>query len=146
MGVIVSRRRTLFSAASSVVIGSGITAGLAVSVADLVPVNPDADLIRLCREMVDLELAYRAIYDGPNAIPDDEGARGATSGMVDRIDAIVTEIEDLHATTAAGVLARAHTLAVQNGDFGSSFDWPETVIGRQLDYLLRDAAALAGRA
>jgi len=44
-----SRRRTLFAAASAVIIGSGISSGVAASVADFVPVDPDADLIEACQ-------------------------------------------------------------------------------------------------
>ena len=143
----VSSRRTLFAAAGAVILGSGVTAGAAASVADLVPTETDAELIRFCRELVDVELAYRAIYDGPDAILDDERAIAASSGMMERLEAIVGEIEDMQATTAEGILARAHALAFQNGDFACSFDWREdTIIGRQLDCLLRDALALTGKA
>ena len=40
-------RRTLFAAAGAVIMGSGITAGAAASVADLVPANPDVQLIAI---------------------------------------------------------------------------------------------------
>ena len=53
-------------------------------------------------------------------------------------------MQRLRATTAAGVLARAQVLAQHAGDFSFSFDYRSTKTGRLLDYLLRDAAALAG--
>jgi hypothetical protein len=36
------------------------------------------------------------------------------------------------------------TLALHGGDFGYSFDYPDTMVGRLLVYLMRDSAALSG--
>lgn len=58
-----SRRHALFAAASSVVIGSGITAGAAASVADFVPSHPDADLISLCARAEAADDRSSAIMD-----------------------------------------------------------------------------------
>lgn len=132
-----------FTAAASAV---GITAGFAASVADLVPGEPDADLVRICGEFVALELACRAIFDGPNPISDDDMARAAAGPLEDRMDSLLDEMEPIRAVSAAGVLARADALAAHNRDFGYSFDCPEATTGRLLSCLLRDAAALAGRA
>lgn len=140
-----SRRRALFAAAGAVVIGSGITAGAAASVADLVPAEPDADLIRLCGEFVALERQWRAIYDGPNAIADDDEAEVASANVGGRMNRVLDEIEVMRAVTAGGILAMAHALAAENGDFGCSFDYPDTVPDRLLTCLLRDAAAIGAR-
>lgn len=139
-------RRTLFAGAAAVVMGSGITAGAAASVADLVPVEADAVLVRLCSEFVVLELASRAIYDGPNPITDEDKARAASAPLEAKMDILLNEMEPIHAVSAAGILAWADALAAHNGDFGGSFDFPEAIAGRLLTCLLRDAAALAGRA
>lgn len=144
-----SRRRlgaSLFAVMAGSVITSGIAAGAAVSVADLVSAEPDADLVRLCGEFVALELASCAIYDGPNPITDDDEARAASAPVHARMDTLLDEMELIRATSAIGVLARANVLASLNIDFGYSFDWPDTQIGRLLSYLMRDAAALSGRA
>ena len=51
----VSTRRSMFAAAGAVVVGSGITAGFAASVADFAepPYEPDVALITLCREYIE---------------------------------------------------------------------------------------------
>ena len=74
----VSMRRTLFSGAVAVVIGSGITAGAAASISDLAPTDPDAALIALCAEIVAIEHAWWEIHGGPDAIvgPVAVGAEG----------------------------------------------------------------------
>ncbi len=139
-------RRTLFAGAGAVVLGGGITAGAAASVADLVPIDPDAALIAICDEIVAIELACFEIYDGPNAIVGDDAAKAASAPLNLRMDALLDEMEPLRAVTAAGVLARARALAAHNSDFGFSFDWPDSMAGRLLTCLMRDAAALGGRA
>ncbi len=139
-------RRILFAGASAVILGAGITAGAAASVADLVPTDPDAELIRVCGEIVAVERAWNAIYDGPSAIVDDTAAKAASAGFDARMGVLLDEMESIHAVSAAGVLARAKALAVHNGDFASSFDWPESITGRLLACLMRDALALAGEA
>ena len=141
-----SRRRTLFAAAGAVIMGGGITAGAAASVADLLPAKPDAELIRLCGDFINLELQWRAIYDGPAATLDDDEAEAASLGIGDQMNRILAEMEPMRATTADGVLARARALAAENGNFGCSFDHRDTVPGRLLVCLLRDAAAVGGRA
>jgi len=64
MEATVSRRRSLFAAASAVVMGAGITAGAAASVADFAPTaaaEPDLDVILACAEFDKLERAIRAV-------------------------------------------------------------------------------------
>ncbi len=141
-------RRSLFAGAGAVVMGAGITAGAAASVADLVPVEaePDADLVRLCGEFIGLELQWRAIYDGPEAVKDDDEAEALSTSIGERMNAMMDDMKGMQATTSAGILAWAHALAVTNGDFGCSFDYPDTVPGCLLECLLRDAATVAGRA
>ncbi len=51
-------RRTLFAAASAAVLGSGITAGVAASVADLVPADLEAELIAFCDRYVRADLQH----------------------------------------------------------------------------------------
>lgn len=106
----------------------------------------DADLIRLCGEYVALEVARSAIFEGPNSIEDDDLAEAAAYPLERRMNALLAEMEPIQATSAAGILARADALAAHNGNFGFSFDCPHSGAGRMLAFLLRDAAALAGRA
>ena len=121
------------------------TTDAAASVPDCV-VQPDADLIRLCSEVVALELQWRTLYDGPNAVGDADEAEARAALIHAQIDAMMDGMKALRATSAAGVLARAHALAIMNGDFASSFDDPETHPGCLLECLLRDAAAIGERA
>ena len=59
-----SRRHTLFAAAGAVILGSGIEAGGAASVADYMPSQasePDRELISACAAFNDLERAVQAV-------------------------------------------------------------------------------------
>lgn len=139
-----SRRRTLFAAAGAVILGSGITAGAAASVADLVPADRDADLIRLCDEFIRLELHRRAIFDGPTAIEDDDQADAASLIVSRQMNRVLERIEVMRAVSADGVLAMAQALWVEDSDFHGSSD-VESVPGRLLTCLLRDAAGIGAR-
>ena len=134
-------RRTLFAAASAVILGGGITAGAAASVADYA--EPDAELICLCSEFVRLHGRWFAIFDGPNCIRDEDRAEAASLEIGKLMHFVLDRMDDLHATTAAGIAARAHALAAENGDFASSFDYQDTIPGRLLTCLLSYAAAVA---
>ena len=102
-----SRRHALFAAATSVVIGSGITAGAAASVADFVPA--DTDLITACNEYLRIQRAFSAYCEsyGDSDIKDDD----PNWSMLDPIPALRNRIIVLTATTAEGHLARARCMA-----------------------------------
>ncbi len=92
------------------------------------------------------ELAQQAVYEGPAAIVDDDAADAAAAPHLGRMGELVDQMEALHATTPAGIAARVHTLALHAGHGHYSFSYGDGTAGRLLRQLLRDAAALGGRA
>ena len=103
---------------------------------------PDAELLAVCAEFNACDLRQRAIYDGPDAIGDDEKAELATAPIFARMRALLNHMEHLRAVSPAGIAARAGSLAQHAGHWEFSFDARGTMPGRMLDYLMRDAAAL----
>lgn len=67
-------RRSLFAATTAVVMGSGITAGIAASVADLVPADPDAELLSLRAEL-DAAVGEAGFWNTATNCPDEDLAR-----------------------------------------------------------------------
>ena len=57
---------------------------------------------------------------------------------------LLDRMDELRATTPAGIQARAHSLALHAGHGQYSFDCNDSMVGRLLTYLMRDSAALAG--
>jgi hypothetical protein len=103
--------------------------------------QPDAELIQVYAEFVSLELQTRETYASPL---DDDAADAAFQPGHLRKMAILDRMADLRATIADGIQARAHALAEHNRDMAYSVDHDETMAGRLVGYLLRDAAALGG--
>lgn len=130
-------RRKLLSASPALIglASAGLDAAAAAP-------SPDADLLAACAEFNACDLQQRAIYDGPDAIEDDEGAAAAAAPIFTRMNAILDCMEHLRAASSAGVAARAGSLAQHAGDWMFSFDERSTMTGRLLNYLMRDAAAL----
>lgn len=131
-------RRSLASGAVAALLG---TAG--VSAASPAPADIDADLIKLCAEFRGLQDAFCAIYDGSAAIRDDDEAKAAARPVLARQNSLLIALGDARAQSAVGIQARAETLAHYAGNWSHSFDHRDTVPGRLLDHLMRDAAALA---
>lgn len=134
-----SARRSFLAGAAGLVVGAG--SGL-VAVAS----RPDAELIGVCAAFDAHELAQQAVYEGPAAIVDDDAADAAAAPHLGRMGELADQMEALHATTPAGIAARAHTLALHAGHGHYSFSYGDGTAGRLLRQLLRDAAALGGRA
>jgi len=132
-------RRNLLSAGPALIglAGAGLDAAAAAP-------NPDADLLAVCAEFNACDLRQRAIYDGPNAIEDDGKAGQAAAPIFARMHTLLDHMAHLRAVSAAGIAARAGSLAQHSGGMEFSFDAQGTITGRLLDYLLRDAAALRG--
>jgi hypothetical protein len=62
------------------------------------------------------------------------------------MDALLDRMDALRATTAEGILARVHALAIHNGDGASSMDIDHhTVAGRMIASLFRDVLEVTGR-
>ena len=110
-----------------------------------VTTGSDAKLLGVCAEFVACDRQQRAIYDGPDAIEDEDEAAAATRPIFARMHDLLDRMEQLRALTSDGVAARARSLAQHSGDGAFSFDTRTTITGRLLGFLLRDAAAV-GRA
>jgi len=105
--------------------------------------GPDAELIAVCAEHDRLHQQIEAAYEASGLLDKDPSAE-VTGPLFRQTGAVIDRMFELRATTAAGIQARAHSLAVQNGRLEHSFDWPETWAGKALGALLRDAAAIGG--
>lgn len=109
--------------------------------------NPDAELISVCAEFDALYQKTIDIHEGPNAIADDDLAAAAVAPLDQRMDTLLDRMETLQATTPRGIQARARSLAL-NASEGWHKGWftmdaLETVPGRLLSYLMRDAGRIA---
>ena len=149
MGAIVSRRRTLFAAATSVVIGSGITAGAAASVADLVPPDTDADLIAACAHFNALERQCRDRLDAATTADEEDEAdrfRVQLFGASDHRDwPALTRVCTTPASSLAAAVALATTISTfDSGDIIARQDDPDGyVTSRLLAALMRCLLASA---
>ncbi len=107
--------------------------------------SADADLIAVCAEFDAYERRTCIIHGtGPDCIVDDAEANVASAPLFARMHLLLDRMDELRATTPAGIQARAHSLAQHGGHGGYSFDYPTTMVGRLLVYLMRDSAALGG--
>ena len=139
-----NRRNLLTTALGSVALPSAVTAA-GISLTGTPPAHPDADLIAVCAEFDAHERQTMIIHgDGPDCIVDDTEASVVSAPIFARMHVLLDRMDELRATTPAGIQARAHSLALHGGDFGYSFDYPDTMVGRLLVYLMRDSAALGG--
>ena len=123
--------------------GSNVALLLASSADADDPLSSDSELLRLSVEFDRLVARFDAIFEGPDE-PDalaDAAATPLQAGM----HALLDRLGSLRARTANGIAARARSLAVYNGPGFYSYDAPESVSGRLLSYLLRDAATPGSR-
>ena len=118
---------------------SALSRTLSPELQTLIEAHPDR------AEFVACDRQQRAIYDGPDAIEDEDEAAAATRPIFARMHDLLDRMEQLRALTSDGVAARARSLAQHSGDGAFSFDTRTTITGRLLGFLLRDAAAV-GRA
>ena len=130
------RRAVLGGALGLLAALAGSKAG---SLAPAAPSHPDAELIALCKAFAEGIKSYDRACDGM----EDAGLAAQTvHAIVAGWPAQFDEMERLQARTAEGVQARAYALHVHSGHGGFSFDYPETMTGKLLSMLLRDAAEL----
>ncbi len=107
--------------------------------------TPDAELIAVCAEFDVCERRTCIIHGtGPDCIVDDTEANVASAPVFARMHALLDRMDELRATTPAGIQARAHSLAQHGGHGQYSFDCDTSMVGRLLAYLMRDSAALGG--
>jgi hypothetical protein len=102
-------------------------------------ITQDAALLEVCAEFLASEAQFRAIHDGPDALRDEDEAEAAGRVIVAAWGGMLSRMEQLRATTVDGIAARARCLAQHSGEGAFSFDARETVTGRLLACLLRDA-------
>ena len=126
-----SRRRTLFAAASAVILGSGIAAGAAASVADLVPVDPDADLIEACQSAL-IAIEKQNVLTAPfeTLSPDHPHYRAHCNAAYERVYEISQA--EYHPAIARAVDLSAHTLAGLRAKAGLVFDTEDEQLGISL--------------
>ena len=142
-------RRTLFAAASAVVLGGGVTAGAAASVADLVPADTDAELIAACAQFNEIERQCRARLDVAVTADEEEEAerfRAHLCGGDDHRDwPSLTRVCTTPGSSLAAAVALARTISMfDNGHIVALEDDPDGyVTPRLLAALMR---CLLGRA
>lgn len=116
----VSTRRTLFAGATAVIVGGGITAGAAASVADLVGSVPDGQLVALCAGYVKADIRHAEICEMQDSMLqpltpalDAEWSRlddlGLEQGLI-MLD-LEPKITAIPAVSQAGVQAKAAAVA-----------------------------------
>ena len=105
----------------------------------------DAELIAVCCEFDACERQTAIIHGtGPDCVVDDDEANAVSAPIFARMHVLLDRMDELRATTPAGIQARAHCLAQHCGSLQYSFDYEDTIPGRLLGYLMRDSAALGG--
>lgn len=113
-------RRTLFAGAGAVILGSGVTAGFAASVADLVPADTDAELIALCQRYIAADLRHVDLCHQQDAIV--QSLSPTMNAEWNRLDDLVLDagvlmydlepqIAAIPASSPAGTQAKAMVLA-----------------------------------
>jgi hypothetical protein len=105
------------------------------------PSPADAELLAVCAQFEALEHRMRAIGNNPGSLTDQE-AEAQVRALDTGLNPLLDRLGELKAATASGIHARAHLLAVHNPNNDYSFDYPDSVAGRLLRYLRRDAMAL----
>ena len=106
-----STRRSLGAGLFATVIGAGITAGAAASLADLVPANPDAQLVALGTEGRKLSAHYGQLQDRwwtlQCADPDLESCAAEMDGPHNQLCDLADQARDIQASTPEGWQAKA---------------------------------------
>ncbi len=107
--------------------------------------GPDAELLALSAELDACDQKICAIYDLAGEDADDDDLEEAARPLGDRQEAILARLESLRATTPAGILARARSLAIHAGagEFDLSIS-DQTYAGLLTKLLLRDALLCSG--
>ena len=143
-----STRRDFFAFTAGAVVAKTvlpIAARAEGMAATTIPSSPDTELITVCAEFDAHERQTSIIHGtGPDCVVDDDEADVASAPFYARMHVLLGRMEELRATTPAGIQARAHSLALHGGHGRYSFDCDTSMVGRLLVYLMRDSAALGG--
>ena len=122
----VSTRRKLFAGASAAVVGSGITAGFAASIADVVPPRADAQLIAIGAQARPCVAQYARLQTKWWALQcGDPGLTACATemdGPHDRISDLAEQAVDIPSSTPEGWQAKAvlirHLMTVEHNSNG----------------------------
>jgi len=106
--------------------------------------HPDAGLLALCSEFLDLHAELEAKAEGPTAIKDDDEFEAYSVTALGRMLTVVHRLEAAPPRTEAGVVAVLRCLAAHNGEMHSSFDQADTMTHRLLRLTLRGANEVFG--
>jgi hypothetical protein len=133
-------RRGLFSAAVAGVLLPGAARAEGISVMEIPPVHPDAELLALAERFIASDLAIQAM----DVLPDGNLDMAEVERLANAAHDLAFAMSDIRATTAAGIVARARCLAVHNAEGAFTMDGENTTAGRLAFDLIRDARALDG--
>ena len=131
-------RRGLLGGVAALAAASSAAGATIVRTPDI---GRDAELIALAERFIANE---RAIRDWPCGM-DGNLLEPNFSRAVMAQDALTSQMGALRATTAEGIAARARCLAAHNLELDFAMDDSDTVTGRLVHHLMRDAAAMGGR-
>ena len=104
--------------------------------------HPDAELIGLCSQYNVLTRRIVALYEGPNAIVDDDERDEAIDPISDDQHDLLLRIGPIRATTMAGLLARIEMLVLENPQMLREPDPDDYRESQMLGALLRDGMGL----
>ena len=138
-------RRSLFSAAAAITLGSGITAGFAASVADFAE-TPDAQLIALCAEFDVLERRRQHAANAARTMEEEELADRVWADVSQQQKPMLDRMCSFPCVTLAGLGALAASLVLWDaGELSVAEDDAEAPVNERLTAaLLR--SVMAGRA
>ena len=139
---VISGRRRFGAGLLAVVAGSGITAGAAASVADLVPANPDAELVSLCAQFDRLERHRQDATNAATTVEEDEAADLIWAEVREQQEPILARICSTPAESLEGLGAIAASLVLWDGELFVECDEPDACMNEKLKLaLLRSVLA-----
>lgn len=104
--------------------------------------GPDAEVISLCSQYGVLSRRILALYDGPNAIEDDDEREKAIAPITEDLHALLARIGPMRASTTAGLLARLEMLVLETPHMLREPREDDCREAQILGALLRDGMAL----
>lgn len=128
--------RRVFGALLAIGAGStltgGIAAGVAASVTELAPTDPDAELITLCEQFCQIERRHYAEAIALWRVGDDRPADAVLDRMASEHEPLVDRIVNLPPSTLQGAIALATALETwSHGDF-ARHDTTDELLARTL--------------
>ena len=128
-----TRRHLLAGAAGALAAGVSMPVVAKVAYGDIPSTRPDAELIAVCAEFDACERRTAIIHStGPDCVMDDGEAGLASAPFFARMELLLDRMDELRATTPAGIQARAHCLAQHGGHGQYDFGARDTMVGRLL--------------